>query len=72
MEREHVAQQRAEQLNGRITALEAELVQVRGDCAESAASQAAGLRQQLQEAELAKLRERQQLSDELSRTKVTD
>jgi len=72
MERENVAQQRAQQLHGRITALEAELVQVRSDCAEAAASQAGVLRQQLQEAELAKLRERQQLSDELSRTKVAD
>ena len=62
--------QRAEGLQGRVAVLEAELLRARSDSADAATAGAAGVQRRLQEAELAWLRERQQLNDELGRSKV--
>ena len=61
---------RAQQAEARIAALEAEIVQATHVSVHAAAEEAAGMRKRLQEAELAWLRERQQLSDELVKSKV--
>lgn len=46
-------------------------MRARGDSADAASAEAAGLQHRLQAAELAWLREKQQLNDELGRSKVT-
>lgn len=71
LDREQLVLQRAEQLQGRVSVLEAEVVRARGDSADAAMAEAAGLQHRLQVAELAWLREKQQLNDELGRSKVT-
>ncbi|CAL8460859.1 g390 [Coccomyxa elongata] len=68
-DREQTAVLRALQAEARVTALEADLLQATGASVHAAAEEVAGLRKRLQEAELAWLRERQQLSDELVKSK---
>ncbi|BDA41828.1 probable centriolin at N-terminal half [Coccomyxa sp. Obi] len=68
-DREQTALLRAQQAEARTKALEAELVQATCASAHAAAEEVAGLQKRLQEAELAWLRERQQLSDELVKSK---